>query len=59
MRKTETTVLNRHIEDGILWLTKNNPQDNFGMSVAMLKAMGEALHSISGQPDIRVYQAGH
>jgi len=53
MRKTETTVLNRHIEDGILWLTKNNPQDNFGMSVAMLKAMGEALHSISGQPDIR------
>ena len=53
MQQTETTVLNRHIEDGILWLTKNNPQDNFGMSVAMLKAMGEALHSISDQPDIR------
>lgn len=53
MRQTETTALNPHIEDGILWLTKNNPQDNFGMSVAMLKAMGQALHSISHQPDIR------
>lgn len=53
MRQSETRALKRHIEDGILWLTKNNPQDNFGMSVAMLKAMGEALHSISDQPDIR------
>ena len=57
MQQTETTVLKRHLEDGILWLTKNNPHDNFGMSLAMLKAMGEALHSISDQPDIRVYQA--
>ena len=53
MQQTETTVLNRHIEDGILWLTKNNPQDNFGMSVAMLKAMGEALQSINDQTEIR------
>ena len=53
MQQTETTVLKRHIEDGILWLTKNNPQDNFGMSLAMLKAMGEALHSIKDQLDIR------
>ena len=29
MQQTETTVLKRHIEDGILWLTKNNPQDKF------------------------------
>ena len=53
MQQTETTVLNRHIEDGILWLTKNNPQDNFGMSVAMLKAMGEALQRINDQTEIR------
>ena len=53
MQQTETTVLKCHIEDGILWLTKNNPQDNFGMSLAMLKAMGEALHSIKDQLDIR------
>lgn len=53
MQHTETRVLKCHIEDGILWLRKNNPQDNYGMSVAMLKAMGEALHSISDQPDIR------
>jgi len=53
MQYTETKVLKRHIEDGILWLTKTNPQDNFGMSLAMLKAMGEALHSIKDQLDIR------
>ena len=53
MQHTETRVLKCHIEDGILWLRKNNPQDNYGMSVAMLKAMGEALHSISDQADIR------
>jgi enoyl-CoA hydratase/carnithine racemase len=57
MQYTETKVLKRHIEDGILWLTKTNPQDNFGMSLAMLRAMGEALSNIdstiSDQPDIR------
>jgi len=57
MEKTETSVLNRQIQDGILWLTKNNPHDNFGMSLAMIRAMGEALSninsSISDQPDIR------
>ena len=47
MQQTETTVLKRHIEDGILWLTKNNPQDNFGMSLAMIGAMGEALSNIN------------
>ena len=53
MEKTETSVLNSQVQDGILWLTKNNPQDNFGMSVAMLKAMGEALQSINDQTEIR------
>ena len=37
MQQTTITLVKRHIEDGILWLTKNNPHDNFGISRAMLE----------------------
>ena len=54
MQQTETTVLKRHIEDGDSVANKNNPQDNFGMSLAMLRAMGEALRQqLKISPDIR------
>ena len=60
MQKTETTVLKHQIQDGIMWLCKDNPQDNFGMSLAMLKAMGEALDSAKDNSAIRavVIEAG-
>jgi len=60
MQKTETTVLKHQIQDGIMWLCKDNPQDNYGMSLAMLKAMGEALDSAKDNSAIRavVIEAG-
>ena len=53
MQQTETTILKNQIQDGVLWLCKDNPQDNFGMSLAMLSAMGEALDSVKDRPAIR------
>ena len=53
MQQTETTILKNQIQDGVLWLCKDNPQDNFGMSLAMLSAMGEALDSVKDSPAIR------
>ena len=53
MQQTETAILKYHIQDGVLWLCKDNPQDNFGMSLAMLSAMGEALDSVKDSPAIR------
>jgi len=53
MQDNQQTVLEIHNIDGILKLTKNNPQDNYGMSLAMLKAMGEALDTVKDSPAIR------
>lgn len=36
-----------------MWLCKDNPQDNFGMSLTLLKAMGEALDNAKNSPAIR------
>ena len=53
MQQTNTKVLSSHIEDDVLWLTKYNPQDNSGMSLAMIKAMSEALGTIDYKIGIR------
>jgi|TARA_B110000259_G_scaffold18830_1_gene19814 enoyl-CoA hydratase/carnithine racemase len=53
MQDNQQAVLEIHNSDGILRLTKNNPQDNFGMSMAMLNAMSKALDNIINTPDIR------
>lgn len=38
-------VLETQNRNGILWLTKNNPQNNFGITLAMIDAITEALDS--------------
>ncbi|MDC1477697.1 enoyl-CoA hydratase/isomerase family protein, partial [Porticoccaceae bacterium] len=46
MQNNQQAVLEVQHIDGILRLTKNNPHDNFGMSLSMINAMGEALDSV-------------
>ena len=53
MQDNQQPVLETQTIDGIVTLTKNNPQDNYGMSLAMLKAMGEALDTVKDSPAIR------
>ena len=53
MQDNQQPVLETQTIDGIVTLTKNNPQDNYGMSLAMLKAMGEALDTVKDSSAIR------
>ena len=53
MQDNQQPVLETQTIDGIVTLIKNNPQDNYGMSLAMLKAMGEALDTVKDSPAIR------
>ncbi|UVW34661.1 enoyl-CoA hydratase/isomerase family protein [SAR92 clade bacterium H455] len=53
MQDNQQPVLETQTIDGIVTLTKNNPQDNYGMSLATLKAMGEALDTVKDSPAIR------
>ena len=57
--ENRTTVLKHQIRTAFCGY-ENNPQDNYGMSLAMLKAMGEALDSAKIAPAIRavVIEAG-
>lgn len=39
--------------DGVMWLTKTNPESHYGISVAMLDALGAAIAAAEDDPSIR------
>lgn len=53
MNEADHSVLETQTSDGVLWLTKQNPHDNFGMSLALLEAMGKALDAVQEDSTIR------
>jgi len=42
--------------DGVLWLTKTNPEDGYGMSGALIEAMHAALSRARNDPGTRGYR---
>ena len=53
MTKDDAPLLDINQHDGVLWLTKKNVQDGYGMSLKMLDAMHSALNSAAADPSIR------
>lgn len=50
----QTTALEARVEDGIGWLTFSRPERHNALSVAMQRAIPEAVEAFDSDPDVRV-----
>ncbi len=50
----ETTKIIATVEDGVGWITFNNPERRNAMSLAMWQGLGDAIESLQDDGDVRV-----
>lgn len=54
MLKLNTTKMLAHVEDGIGWVTFNNPERRNAVSLEMWQALGDIMEAFDADPDVRL-----